>query len=197
MLKHLSLAIVTFIVTNIDDLLLLTLYFADSRYKTKSVVAGQYAGILVLIGVSMLGLLLGRILDPPFVSMLGLLPMYIGISALFSFRKGDEDANEDKSDQQKESFQFVSVALVTIANGGDNIGVYAPLFATIPIHFIYLYVLLFLVLTGVWCMLGYWSVKHPAVKKLFSNYGKMILPVFLIVLGLFILQDFFSWLLLP
>jgi cadmium resistance protein CadD (predicted permease) len=194
MLKHFGLAIVTFIVTNIDDLLLLSLYFASSRYKTKSVVVGQYAGILFLVGVSMLGLLLGKILDPQFVSLLGLLPIYIGIKALFAFRKNDEDSKQGKSGQPKESFQFLSVALVTIANGGDNIGVYAPLFATTPIHFIYLYVLLFLALTGVWCVLGYWTVKHPTVKNLFSNYGRTILPIFLILLGLFILQDFISWL---
>lgn len=181
-------------ITNIDDLLILSMYFASSRFRTKNIVLGQYLGIVTLIAVSFTGFLIGRILNQQWVSLLGLFPLLLGIKDVLALKSKDEDPG-DKGEQIKETkFQFINVALVTIANGGDNIGVYAPLFANIELYLIFLYVSIFIFLTGAWCLLGFLITKHPEVKTIFSKHGKTILPVFLMALGLFILKDFMIWL---
>ena len=134
MFSHLSLAFVTFVVTNIDDLLILSMYFASPKYKVKNIVTGQYLGISALIVISLVGILFGEFLDDRRISLMGLFPIFIGIKDLIALRKqGDE---EERVQQQKSKFQFLSVAFVTIANGGDNIGVYTPLFATTEIQYV-------------------------------------------------------------
>jgi cadmium resistance protein CadD (predicted permease) len=190
MIIHLGLAIATFGLTNIDDLLILSVYFASDRHKIRSVVAGQYLGIAALILISLSGTAAGHFFEIHWVSLLGLLPVLLGIRGLIKRNEAEEELPLHKT-----KVQFLSVALVTIANGGDNIGVYAPLFATMKTSYVGFYIAIFLLLTGVWCFLGYWLVRHPLVSNIFSKHGKLILPFFLIALGLFILKDFIVWVL--
>ena len=190
MFYHIGIAAFTFLITNIDDLLILSVYFASPTHKTKHIVAGQYLGIVVLIGVSMTGILLGAVVDDKYVALLGILPLLLGIRDLVKIFKNDDDEDE-ASTEVKNKYQIMQVALVTIANGGDNVGVYTPLFATMGHEWVMLYVLIFLILTAVLCFLGYWFVSHRTIKDIFARYGKIILPIFLILLGVFILKGFF------
>jgi len=79
------------------------------------------------------------------------------------------------------------VAGVTIANGGDNLGVYIPLFASatgaIPI-----YAAIFAVMTALWCWIGYRLVRNRWVGERLRRYGHLLLPYVLIALGLYILS---------
>lgn len=189
MLNYALIGVITFVVTNIDDLLMLSIYFAAGEYKTKNIVSGQYLGITTLILVSLSALLLNQVFETRWISLLGIFPLLLGLRGIL-WKKNDGEPSSTETDRSK--FQFLNVALITIANGGDNIGVYAPLFATTPTVYTIMYIGLFLLLTGVWCFLGYYSVSHPLVKGVFSTYGKIILPYFLILLGLFILKGFFE-----
>ena len=188
-LPHVGLAIVTFVVTNIDDLLLLSIYFSTGKYRSWSIVSGQYLGIITLIVISLSGVLVGKILADHWVSLLGLMPHFLGIKDIF--KKNDDDEAGLQPPAQK--FHVLHVALVTVANGGDNVGVYAPVFGNIDPALVILYVVIFLLLTACWCWLGSFIATHPGVKRIFSKYGHMILPGFLIILGLIILKDFFNW----
>lgn len=193
MIAHLGIALATFIATNIDDLLLLSIYFAGGQFKPKSIVIGQYAGISILIAVSMIGWLAAKLVAPHWISLLGALPLYLGMRGLFALRRNEEEEQEGDMPTAKSRWQFLNITLVTIANGGDNIGVYTPLFATLPAYYVPFYVITWLALTGVWCVAGYMLVKHPKMKRLFSHHGKWILPVFLVLLGLWIMKDFVIW----
>lgn len=183
-------AIVTFLLTNIDDLLILSFYFANRAYKTKNIVIGQYAGIATLIIVSLSGLVLGELVPERWISLLGAFPIFLGIKELLSQIKSKSEG-DNETIQQRSNFQFANVAIVTIVNGGDNIGVYTPLFATAERQYIPLYIIIFFILTGLWCLLSYYLVSHPLVKTVFSRFGKGMLPFFLILLGLFILKNAF------
>lgn len=188
MVSHLITAFITFAITNIDDLLILSVYFATRQFKTRQIVIGQFVGISVLIMISLAALSIGLILNERYVSLLGLLPIVLGIKGLLKLKRS---ANEADELQSKSKIAFVSVALVTIANGGDNIGVYAPLFVNTDKVFIPVYILSFLFLTGLWCIGGYLLVSHPKVKETFARWGSMVLPIFLIVLGIYICKGFF------
>ncbi|MBT1705376.1 cadmium resistance transporter [Chryseosolibacter indicus] len=188
MVSHLLTALITFAITNIDDLLILSVYFATNQFKTRQIVIGQFAGIAVLIVISLTALFIGLILNERYLSLLGLFPILLGIKGLVNLKQQDDEADRLQS---RSRIGFVSVALVTIANGGDNIGVYAPLFANTDRSVIPVYILSFLFLTGLWCLGGYLLVSHPKVKETFSRWGRLALPVFLIALGIYICKDFF------
>lgn len=183
---HIGLAALAFGLTNIDDLLILSFYFADSTVDKRAIVIGQYAGILILVAVSLTGFVVGQFIDYSWLRFLGLVPVFLGVKQLVSlFRKQKEDDQEIKSGNG-----FWSIALITIANGGDNIGVYTPLFAKLPFHLLIIYVLVFIVMIAIWCFLSFYLGKHPLIKNSFTRYGHIVLPLFLIALGAWIVLDF-------
>jgi cadmium resistance transport/sequestration family protein len=191
MAGHLLLALLTFIITNIDDLLILAFFFASPRYKARSIVIGQYLGIIILIVISLSGLLLKGLIPYHWIGLMGLFPIYLGIRALLD--KDDDDTPQLNDAPNKGIWQ---IALVTIANGGDNIGVYTPLFVRTPTFYIFVYVGVFLALTGFLCYCGYYVVNHPRIGEAVTRYTRKLMPWFFIGLGLFILYDFVAPLLI-
>ncbi len=81
---------------------------------------------------------------------------------------------------------MLAVAGVTLANGGDNLGVYIPLFSRVP-RLVPLYVAVFTIMTGVWCAAGYQLVNNPLLGKRIGRYGRVALPFVLVALGVWIL----------
>jgi cadmium resistance protein CadD (predicted permease) len=195
--SDLSIGIVVFASTNIDDLFLLAAFFADPRLNNRSIVIGQYVGIGALVLLSALAALLALSLPAGWVALLGVVPLFLGVSRLVELRGGtlgDESrSNQHRIQDQQHNAerrlhsQILAVASVTIANGGDNIGVYVPLFATHR-EAIATYTLTFAVFTGVWCALGYLLVNNNVAGSAIRRYGHVILPIVLIALGIYILS---------
>ena len=197
LVSDLGIGIVVFASTNIDDIFLLVAFFADPRLRHRSIVIGQYVGIGALVLVSALGALLALALPAGWVALLGVVPLLLGLSRLRALRRdpvgAEDDSNEHRIQDQEHSAerrlhsQILAVASVTVANGGDNIGVYVPLFATAR-EAIATYVLTFAVMTGVLCALGYLLVNNRVLGGAIRRYGNAILPIVLIALGIYILS---------
>ncbi|HEY5823416.1 MAG TPA: cadmium resistance transporter [Cyclobacteriaceae bacterium] len=185
LIGDISLAMIAFVLTNIDDLLILSFYFANKSSNGESIVIGQYVGVFSLVLISLSGFVIGKFVDPQWLRFLGFIPMALGIKQLIGLFRRQDDDSEIKSSQS-----FWSVALVTIANGGDNIGVYTPLFAKLNLQQLIVYLLVFAIMIAIWCVFAFYLVKHPVLKKTFTKYGHIALPVFLILLGLWIFLDF-------
>ena len=197
LISDVGVGIVVFVSTNIDDLFLLAAFFADPRLRHRSIVVGQYVGIGALVLVSALAALLALALAAGWVALLGVVPLFLGLRGLGALRGdtvGDEAGSNEHRIQDLEHnaerrlhSQILAVASVTIANGGDNVGVYVPLFATHP-EAIVTYTLAFAVLTGVWCALGYLLVNNRVLGGRIRRHGHVILPIVLIALGIYILS---------
>jgi cadmium resistance protein CadD (predicted permease) len=125
------------------------------------------------------------VVPPTIIGLMGLLPIAIGVK---------KNKNEvSKQALQSSYMSFLSVAVVTFANGGDNIGVYTPLFATNSgISEIITLSVIFMAMTAVWCASAYFLVCHPLVASRIRRVGHIILPFILIGLGIFILGEAFS-----
>ena len=122
----LGLAIVLFVSTNVDDLVVLVAFFAHSKFRAGEVVAGQYLGLAVLFVVSAVGALLALVIPNAYLGLLGIFPILIGIRKLIALRHETAEADLPGIGRSR---SIAGVALVTIANGGDNVGVYMPSFA--------------------------------------------------------------------
>ncbi len=181
--------ILTFLSTNIDDLFILSLFFGNKRYRPREVVGGQYLGILALTGLSLALSLMGLWMDPAYIGLLGFFPIYLGLKGLWSWyrnRKSDETIGIDSPSPNLHG-NLLAVAGVTFANGGDNIGVYVPLFATMGWEEKGMMVGIFVIMTGLWCLAAKYLAGHPYVSRTADKYGHIITPFILIVLGLYIL----------
>jgi cadmium resistance protein CadD (predicted permease) len=191
LLSHLGVAAVVFVSTNVDDILLIAMLFADPALTPRSVIIGQFLGIGALIGVSAIAGMAAIAVPEEFVALLGAVPLGLGLHKLWRLTRTEAAADSDESRRSARSHgtrsQVASVALVTIANGGDNLSVYVPLFARDP-SVIALYSLVFVVLTGVWCLAGYAVVNQPVIGERIARYGHIALPLVLVGLGVWILS---------
>lgn len=165
-----------FAVTNADDLVLLTVFFANPRTRTSAIVTGQLIGIGTLTLASILIARLALHLPETWLPLLGLAPIALGIRQFFSSNDG------------KESFPpavgCLAIAAITVANGGDNLAVYVPVFASAATLAVVVICSVFFVMTLAWCILARQMVAHPRwganVQKV-SNLGA---PYVLILVGL-------------
>ncbi|WP_434094594.1 cadmium resistance transporter [Streptomyces hyaluromycini] len=184
-------AIGLFAVTNIDDILILSLFFAQGaghRGSARRIVAGQYLGFVAILAVAVAAAFGATFLPDSVIPYLGLLPLALGLKAAWQAWKhrGDADGEEERAEGGP---QALEVAAVTFANGGDNIGVYVPVFATAGVGGMSVYAVVFLVLVAVWCLAGRYFATRPVIAKALSRWGHVLLPLVLIALGLVILVE--------
>lgn len=192
--------ITSFVATNLDDIVVLTVFFSqvNGDFRIRHILIGQYLGFLAILLASLPGFFGGLIIPEHWIGLLGILPIGIGLKQLF----GSDDENEvqtvtcELDPNHRRSLletllvpQTYHVAAVTIANGGDNIGIYVPLFASSRLTELMVILGVFLVLVALWCAIAYYLSRHPAVSPMLTRYGKAIVPFVLIGLGLFILIE--------
>jgi len=194
LISQLGISIVVFCSTNIDDIFLLAAFFSDPSIRPRNIVAGQFLGIGSLTGLSALAALTALAVPPGWTALLGLVPLALGARRLAGFLNKVSATTDEDGVQQAEHeaermthSQMLAVAGVTIANGGDNLGVYIPLFAS-QISAIPIYAVVFCFMTGLWCWLGWRLVRLPWLKERIHRYAPAVLPFVLIGLGIHILS---------
>ena len=184
-------AIVLFASTNVDDVFVLAGFFADKRFRTRDTVLGQYVGITTLFSASVAASLLSLAIPRAYIGLLGVIPILIGGKRLFElYRQCDrtEETLEDHPDANTNG-RVATVALVTLANGGDNIGIYTPSFAIRSLREIIVIALIFVVMTALWCFIAHAIVNHPKLGSPIRRYGHRVTPVVLVGLGVLILYQ--------
>lgn len=182
-----ALGIALFVATNLDDIFILLVFFADRRLRTRNIVAGTYLGMGALVLISAAGALIALVIPPSYVRLLGLIPIALGIKALIWRDDDDDEEERARGAQSSAHAQAAVVAAVTIANGGDNIGVYTPVFAIQSSYEVAVIVSVFAVMTALWCALAHWLVNHPTIGAPFRRYGHCILPFVLIGVGVIVM----------
>lgn len=174
-------AIVAFAATNLDDIFVLTFFFAQKNLQIWRVVLGQYLGIAGLIVVSLVGFFASLVIPYKWISLLGLVPIAIGLKKLIGLKC-------EKTDVEVRSAEsFLTVATITFANGGDNIAIYTPLFASSTGSTLAITLITFGVMIALWCLAGYAIGNHFAVIRLIDRYGHILVPFIFIALGFYIL----------
>lgn len=189
--------ITTFTATNLDDIVILLLFFSqvNATFRRQHIITGQYLGFTALVLISLPSFFGSMIVPRPWVGMLGLVPIAIGISRLLN--AAAEDSDEDTVADSSPSTPFTtllspqtySVAAITFANGGDNVGIYVPLFANCTGENLLVILAVFFSLVGLWCYGAYRLTRMSAVATLLVRYGNYLVPFVLIGLGTLILVD--------
>ncbi len=174
-------AVLSFIGTNLDDFILLMLLHTqagDTRGKLK-ILCGQYLGIFALVLLSVIARF-GLVLIPrEYIRFLGLIPMILGIRGFLQ--------NEQDGEDSPVSAGILAVAMLTIAGGGDNLGVYIPMFAALSVRELLITVVVFAIMIPLWNMTAGLASQIPVIKTFVQRYKRCLLPAVLILLGVIIL----------
>jgi cadmium resistance protein CadD (predicted permease) len=75
---------------------------------------------------------------------------------------------------------------ITIANGGDNIAAYTPVFRTISVGDTTVTIIVFSVGVALWCLAGAWLVSHHRITQVIQRWGHWIVPAVFILIGLYV-----------
>jgi cadmium resistance protein CadD (predicted permease) len=178
-LQTISVAAVMFAATNADDLVLLTILFAQPECRPGQVVLGQLAGIGALIAISYTAAMLALAVPHGWIPWLGLVPVYLGIRWLLR--------PEEETAPPAAAIAWWAVAGITMANGADNLGVYIPAFTLQPGSEKILTSAVFFALTILWCAIARSATQHRALGPILSRICGRTAPFILIGIGLWII----------
>lgn len=205
----------TAMATTFDDHIYLAMFFSRTNRQLRPlhIVVGEYVGFSLLIGIGLSGFLLGRMVDSAWLGLLGLLPISIGVNTLLA-RQGREAPVPSRLDgagserrhllsqdrpgpahrrpltlwralRDRRTYQ---VSAVTIANGGNNIAIYIPLFASSSLPRLGVILLVCYAAIGLWCFNSWFLIRQPHTAVLMSRVVARLVPFVLIALGLSILM---------
>lgn len=153
------------------------------RGPPRAIAVGQYLGFALILAATLLVVWgAGAFLPPGAIPYFGLIPLVIGLQAAWEAWRGEE---EDATAGKKVAAG--TVAAVTFANGGDNIGVYVPVFLNLDATGVAVFCVIFLVLVGVLVWLAKFIATRPGIDEILERFEQILFPLVLIILGVVIL----------
>jgi len=193
LLQSIISAIAVYISTSIDYLFILLIIFSQShtRKGMRHIIWGQYLGTSVLVAVSLFAAyVLNFIPQDWIIGLLGLIPIYLGIRvAVIGEEEEEEEEVVEKLESRGTSRLFWTVALITIASGGDNLGIYIPYFTSLAFSEILIALVVFVISIAILCFISYKLAKISFVSVTLEKYERIIVPIVFIGLGIFILVE--------
>lgn len=182
-----------FVATNIDDIIVLSLFYARGagrRGTTAAILVGQYLGFGAILAAAVLVALGARTFLPEAaIPYFGLIPLALGLLAAWRAWRSDDDDDDDEGKVAGKSVSALTVAAVTFANGGDNIGVYVPVFATVGTAGIVAYSAVFLALVAVLVAAARFVATRKPIAEVLERWEHVLFPLVLIGLGIVILVE--------
>ncbi|GAB2484944.1 cadmium resistance transporter [Luteococcus sediminum] len=186
-------AIGLFVATNIDDIIVLSLFYArgaGQRGTTRKILLGQYLGFGgILLAAVVISLGARSFLPEDALPYFGLIPLALGLYAAWRAWRNRGDDDDDGAKVADKQVGVLTVAAVTFANGGDNIGVYVPVFATASTTAIIAYCLVFLALVGLLVLAAKYVATRRPIAEILERWEHILFPLVLIGLGIVILLE--------
>ncbi|HEW9445395.1 TPA: CadD family cadmium resistance transporter [Streptococcus pneumoniae] len=187
-------AIGVYISTSIDYLIILIILFAQlSQNKQKwHIYAGQYLGTGLLVGASLVAAYVVNFVPEEWmVGLLGSIPIYLGIRFAIVGEDAEEEEEEiiERLEQSKANQLFWTVTLLTIASGGDNLGIYIPYFASLDWSQTLVALLVFVIGIIIFCEISRVLSSIPLIFETIEKYERIIVPLVFILLGLYIMYE--------
>lgn len=193
MLQTIISALAVYVSTSIDYLLILMIIFSQSstKGKMKGIVGGQYLGMGMLVAFSLFAAyVLNLIPEDWIIGLLGLIPLYLGIRIAF---KGEQDEDEDEVLEKMEAGGgnrlFWTVALITVASGGDNLGIYIPYFTSLTGLETGVALIVFAISVAILCYVSYRLSKITLISETIENYQRVVVSLVFIGLGIYIMME--------
>ena len=215
MISIVTTSIVSFISTNIDNIFVMMVLYArvDETFKKKYVVIGQYLAIGILTAISLSAAFGLNFVPQKYVGLLGFIAIALGVKEGISYKRPAQNKSNRKEfpleTEETEAAhpnklqnilrnvtsmaskivkpEILSVALVGVANGADNIGVYIPLFTGYSSIQVIITIIVFVLMMAVWCFLGEKITDFPKIKAIIQTYKYFAVPAVFVGLGIYII----------
>ncbi|MDK7970417.1 CadD family cadmium resistance transporter [Staphylococcus epidermidis] len=193
MIQTIVTAAILYIVTALDLLVILLMFFAraKTRKEYRDIYIGQYVGSVALIVISLFfAFVLNYVPEKWILGLLGLIPIYLGIKvAIYDDCEGEKRAKKELNEKGLSKL-VGTVAIVTIAScGADNIGLFVPYFVTLSVTNLFITLFVFLILIFFLVFTAQKLANIPGVGEIVEKFSRWIMAVIYIALGLFIIIE--------
>jgi len=210
LIETIKIGLAAAVATTFDDNIYLTGFFSEVNrtFRPKHVVVGELIGFTALISISLVGFLIGLAISSDWIGLLGILPILIGLNNLRLLIVNKDESVENKSAKLQQNARFrgfdsrerslldiiqdrqtYSVSAVTISNGGNNLGIYIPLFASSSLQSLAVIVPICYLIVCTWLFMSYHLTRTPGIALVLSRYASKLFPFVLMWLGLRIILD--------
>lgn len=189
--SELVLAIGGFTATNLENVVVLVSVFCGQCGRAHAVRLGFALGSVALLALSLLGVVLVGLVPVQHIGWLGLIPIALGVRELL--RKSDDGSESDATGQRPEGSSLLNVAgaaaVLMVANGGDTVAVFAPLFAETQRSGIVVLAIGFLATALLLTLVTGRACNHPALSVPLQRFGPRIAPYVMIAIGAYVLLN--------
>lgn len=192
MLTTIVSAIVSYIATSIDYIVILVVLFAQMKKRkngVRDIVLGQYLGFTILIVISLLAAFGLAFIPQQWIGLLGLIPIFIGLKVLFEKDEGDEEDEEILESTNRFSSFILSVTVIMLAAGGDNLGVYIPYFTVLNTIELIVTIVIYYIAAAVLLYLCQRVSAVKGISETVEKYEKIIVPIVFLALGIMIMSE--------
>ena len=178
--------LIAFTGTNIDNFVFITLMLAASvtLAQKRRIVLTQYAGLFILVCISLIGSAALRIIPMGYIRYLGFLPMFIGLRSLWLL----QNAAESDHVPAEEIPSFSTLVLLNFSSGMDNISVYVPLFQSLrSAGSLLLLAAVFSLMLMLWCVAAGKLAALATIHNRVQQSSAWLVPLVYVLLGVYIL----------
>lgn len=183
-------AIITFIATGIDEIFVLTIIFvyANNKKSIRDVYIGQQIGMIILLAISVLAIFGITLITEKWVGILGFLPIIKGVKILIN---GDDDDEKEEIINKTSRYKslILSVTVIAIAGGGEELAIYIPYFASLSTEYLIITLITFTILVPIWCKICSKISSIKQIQNTATKYERILLPIVFIGLGIFVLIE--------
>jgi cadmium resistance protein CadD (predicted permease) len=195
----LAIGVVSFVTTNVEDVLVLLLLMAQprSRVRPRAAMAGYCLGFATLVLLSLLGAAGLHLLPDRLAGLLGLVPIAIGLWMLSQRRRERASADAVAAGYRPQGeISAARMFWLTITQGSDNLVVYIPLFQRLDRVSIIVVLASFAAMLALYCLLAYRLGRHPALDRALQRIGRLEPPFVFIAVGtyVFVFDGLRQWL---
>ena len=175
----------TFVTTNLDNLGLLIILIAEQTWSLSEVMWGFLISAVVAVGVAWVLAEALELGPDRHLAYLGLVPITLGVYRawrLFTPAPAEATAGTRRTG-------IPAVAVIMLAQSGDSVAVYVSLFADTREHLEPAMLITLAVCTMLWFLAARWLATHRFIADPLERWGRYLLPVLLIAIGVLILMD--------
>ena len=177
----LVLALLAYGSTNIDNLILFAMV-ASGTGSASPVVTGYAIGTIVILLVSMSFSLLSLLVEPAYISLLGIVPLLLGLRLLFS-------KPVEAGGRQAVAHSAGAIAFLLVANSVDTMAVFGPMFAESERVVVISLMVGYLLTASAWLVAVIKVSRHAGGARTLARASRRVVPFVMILIGVYILAD--------
>ena len=154
------------------------------------IIGGQYLGMGILVAFSLFAAFVLNFIPQDWViGLLGLIPLFLGVRVALRGEDQEDEGVLEKLEEGGANRLLWTVTLITIASGGDNLGIYIPYFTSLTWPETTVALIVFAISIAVLCYISYKLAKISFVSETLEKYERIIVPIVFIGLGIYILIE--------